>query len=89
MRIEVSGQFVTPQKTATIPDAAQMEGSIPRSVPSTQPKVAPIQKEGTISPPLKPAFIVMAVRISFQRKSRGLASPSSMAFSIRPVLAPI
>ena len=87
--MEVSGQLVTPQKTATIPAAAQMDAGIPKKFPSTQPKVAPIQKEGTISPPLKPAFIVRAVSTSFQKKSRGLASPSSTAFVMRPVLAPI
>lgn len=50
IRIEVIGQLVTPQKTAAIPQAAQIDGEIPIRLPITQPKVAPMQKEGTISP---------------------------------------
>ena len=51
IRIEVIGQFVTPQKTAAIPQAAQREGESPISCPAMHPKVAPTQKDGTISPP--------------------------------------
>lgn len=39
------GQLVTPQKTAAIPQAAQIDGEIPMRLPITQPKVAPMQKE--------------------------------------------
>ena len=35
-----------------------------------------------ITPPLKPARIVIAVKIIFQTKSRGLALPVSMALAI-------
>ena len=69
IRIEVIGQFVTPQKTAAIPQAAQREGESPISCPAMHPKVAPTQKDGTISPPRKPAFIVSAVRSIFQKKA--------------------
>ena len=41
--------MVTPQNSATIPHAAAMLGDIPRMLPATQPKVAPIQNDGTIS----------------------------------------
>jgi len=57
--------------------------------PITQPNVAPIQNDGTISPPRNPARIVNAVRTNFQKKSRGLACPSSTAFSISSAPAPI
>ena len=83
------GQLVTPQNRAAIPEAAHKEGESPTSCPITQPKVAPIQKEGTISPPRKPAFMVIAVRISFHRKSKGRVCPSSTAFSMSPFPAPI
>ena len=63
---EVIGLFVTPQNTATIPTAAQREGDKPTIEPKRQPNVAPIQKEGTISPPLKPAPSVNAVKTIFQ-----------------------
>ena len=69
IRIEVIGQFVTPQKTAAIPQAAQREGESPISCPAMHPKVAPTQNDGTISPPRKPAFIVSAVRSIFQKKA--------------------
>ena len=83
------GQLVTPQNTATIPAAAQIEAGIPRIGPSTQPKAAPIQKDGTISPPRNPARIVSAVRISFQKNASLLTCPSSIADVISPVLAPM
>ena len=72
---------MTPQKRAAIPDAAQMGAGSPRSCPITQPKVAPIHREGTISPPRKPTRMVMAVRRIFQRKSRGTRG----AFFCRPL----
>ena len=64
------GQLVTPQKTAAIPQAAQIDGEIPIRLPITQPKVAPMQKEGTISPPRNPARIVSAVSTIFQKKAK-------------------
>ena len=62
------GQFVTPQNTDTIPTAAQRDGDNPTKLPNRQPKVAPIQKEGTISPPLNPTPRVIAVKIIFHIK---------------------
>ncbi len=49
------GQFVTPQKTLTMPTAAQRLGEKPIRFPKRHPKVAPTKKVGTISPPLNPA----------------------------------
>ena len=89
IRIDVIGQFVTPQNTAAIPHAAHIDGESPSQFPIIHPKVAPIQNEGTISPPRNPARIVNAVRTNFQKKSRGLACPSSTAFSISSAPAPI
>ena len=73
------GQFVTPQNTAAIPHAAQIDGESPIQLPIMHPKVAPIQNDGTISPPRNPARMVKAVRISFHSKSNVLACPSSTA----------
>lgn len=42
------GQFVTPQKTATIPEAVASDGGNPKICPARQPNVAPTQKAGTI-----------------------------------------
>ena len=68
---DVIGLLVTPQKTATIPTAAQSDGDNPTNVPKRHPKVAPIQKEGTISPPLNPTPSVMAVKMIFQKINPG------------------
>ena len=82
------GQFVTPQNTDTIATAAQSDGGNPRSEPKRQPKVAPIVKDGTISPPLNPAPRVMAVNNIFQRKAIFGDSPAK-ASSIRFTPAPL
>ena len=50
--IEVINVFTTPQNSATSPTAAPKQGSKPKNLPTTQPKVAPIKNVGTISPPL-------------------------------------
>ena len=50
MKVDVKGQFVAPQKTATIAHAAQNDGENPISIPKVHPNVAPIDNEGTISP---------------------------------------
>lgn len=69
IRIEVIGQFVTPQKSAISPTAAQTEGENPTIFPKRHQKVAPIKNVGTISPPRKPAPIVIAVKIIFNIKA--------------------
>ena len=56
------GQLVTPQKRETIPTAVHSVGDSPIRLPNRQPKAAPVQKDGTISPPLNPAPIVRVVR---------------------------
>ena len=84
---DVIGLFVTPQNTATIPTAAQRDGDNPTSVPNMHPKVAPMQKEGTISPPLNPTPKVMAVKMIFQKNAIVGASPRN-ASSMRLTPAP-
>ena len=55
-----------------------------------QPKVAPTKKEGTTSPPLKPAASVTAVKTSFSRKAQGTATVScSMARVTMSMPAPL
>ena len=46
------GQLVTPQKSETIPTAVHSVGDSPIRLPNRHPKAAPVQKDGTISPPL-------------------------------------
>ena len=69
MIIEAIGAFVTPQKREIIAIAAQNEVGKPTKEANRQPKVAPIVKDGTISPPLNPAPSVMAVKIIFHKKA--------------------
>ena len=69
------GQFVTPQKRAISPTAAQTDGEKPVKLPNVHPSVAPMKKDGTISPPRKPASIVIAVKIIFITNAYGTASP--------------
>ena len=71
---EASGQFTAPQKVATRQIAAANCAGTPRTGPIRQPNVAPIKKVGTISPPLKPADKVTAVKIIFNRKAAGFTS---------------
>ena len=90
IKSDAIGAFVTPQNTDTMPTAAQRDGEIPKSVPQRQPNVAPIVKEGTISPPLNPAPSVMAVKIIFQKKDNFGTSPwkaSSMRLTPAPLYA--
>ena len=86
--MDVMGQFVTPQNTAIMPTAAQREGERPRSCPNRHPNVAPTKKDGTISPPLKPASSVSAVKMIFQKKAGGDTVPS-MARSMTGTPAPM
>ena len=74
---EVTGQLVTPQKTAIIPSAANKDGERCNNKPYRHPNVAPIKKEGTISPPLKPAAIVSTVKSNFMRKAYQTTCPES------------
>lgn len=79
---EVNGQFVTPQKTAIIPSAANMDGERCRIEPYRQPNVAPIKNEGTISPPLNPAAIVRTVNNSFIKNAYQTTFPESARIKI-------
>ena len=49
--------------------SAGREGDMPKICPNRQPKVAPVKKAGTISPPLYPAASVSAVRSIFIKKA--------------------
>ena len=73
------GELVTPQNTATSPSAAPKPGFIPISGATVQPKVAPTKKQGTISPPLKPAPRVSTVNTIFSTKAQGTALPARAA----------
>lgn len=63
MSSDVIGQLVTPQNSEIMPTAAHSDGSKPVRLPNRHPKVAPMKKDGTISPPLKPAPRVSAVKM--------------------------
>ena len=81
------GQFVTPTKVASIPAAAQRDGSKPVSSPKVHPKEDPTASVGTISPPLNPPPRATAVKIIFNKNPRYADSPST-AFSTRLNPAP-
>ena len=66
---DVSGQFVTPQKTLTIPQAAHNPIGRPNIGARKLPRVAPIKRVGTISPPLKPPPKVTEVKSIFNRQA--------------------
>ena len=88
MIMEAIGAFVTPQKSEIIPIAAQRDGGNPMNEANRQPNVAPIVKDGTISPPLNPAPSVIAVNIIFHRKAF-LGECPAIASSIRLAPAPL
>ena len=88
MIMEAIGAFVTPQKSEIIPIAAQKEGGRPTKEANRQPNVAPIVKDGTISPPLYPAPSVTAVKSIFHKKAVLGACPA-IASSMRLAPAPL
>lgn len=67
---DAMGALVAPQKTEPMPIAEQRLVSRPVILPNKQPKQAPIKKDGTISPPLKPAPKVITVKIIFNKKAK-------------------
>ena len=73
---DVRGQLVTPQNTLTIPHAAHNPTGSPNIGAKKLPSVAPTKRVGTISPPLKPAPRVRAVKMIFKRKASGATVPS-------------
>ena len=83
------GQFTTEQKSATMPTAAAKRASSPISGENAQPRVAPMNIVGTISPPLNPQPMVTAVKIILSKNAAGCALPSSTAFSITFIPAPL
>ena len=89
MSSDVIGQFVTPQNSPTIPHAAASVDGIPSKEADAHPKAAPMQKEGTISPPLNPAAIVNVVKIIFNKNaSNPTLYPSSKMEEIRDMPEP-
>ena len=76
---DASGLLVQPQNSATMPSAAPRPGASPSSGATAQPKVAPVKKMGTISPPLNPAPSVMLVNSILSRKAYGTACPATAA----------
>ena len=69
--------------------AAEKPAGRPSSGPTTQPRVAPMKKVGTTSPPLKPQARVTAVKRIFSRKAKGLACPCSTARVMISMPAPL
>ena len=57
--------MVTPQNNAPIPTAATSGAGSPSRGPTAAPKVAPIKRVGTISPPLYPQDNVSVVNIIY------------------------
>ena len=88
-RIVAMGQFVTPQNSAAMPMAAPNAGLRPTSSASVPPSVAPMNSVGTISPPLKPAPIVMEVKIILSRNASGRTTPSSKMRSMTSIPPPL
>lgn len=68
MSKEAIGALVTPQKRPTMPHAAANCTGISKRGAAAQPNAAPMQKDGTISPPLYPAPSVRAVKKNFQKE---------------------
>lgn len=66
---DVIGQFVTPQNTLTMPQAAQSPAGRPKNPDKKLPSVAPIKSVGTISPPLKPPPSVTEVKRIFSKNT--------------------
>ena len=94
--IEASGQFVTPLKSKTIQSAAPKGILKLKSDDKSAPKVAPINRLGTISPPLKPAATETQVKSSFRKNASGLkliefgfSKPLSKIRSITFIPAPL
>lgn len=61
----------------------------PQQRPTTQPNVAPMKKEGTTSPPLKPADRVKAVKTIFHKNASGRQRPCSTAAVITSMPAAV
>ena len=87
--MDATGQLTAPQNTQMSPIAAAKPAGMASSEPMTLQRVAPLKKVGTTSPPLKPQPMVIAVRMSFQKKASGFACPSSMARLIIFMPAPL
>ena len=87
--MEASGQLVTPQNNITIPSAAPKGIERPKSEEIKAPKVAPINRVGTISPPLYPAATQIQVKSIFKAKASGRKVPFSKICSIIFTPAPL
>jgi len=69
INIVATGHFVTVLNIAAIPNAAPIVTSMQNKIAKYPPSVAPMQKEGTISPPLSPIETDITVNIIFSKKS--------------------
>ena len=74
---DVTGQLVTPQNTAAIPQAAKTGAPNPAICPKRHPKVAPTKRLGIIAPPLYPLHSVITVNIIFSANAAKKTFPSS------------
>src|SRR3954449_4061814 len=75
IRVQASGVFVAPAKTAIKPSPANRSTGEPLIVANVLPNVAPIKNRGVTSPPLKPVLSVIAVKSSFQSQLHVFAPP--------------
>ena len=82
------GQFVTPTKKATKLVLTATSKGIPNNLEMVNPRLAPMAKVGTISPPLSPAAIANDVSIIFIKKAT-LFNSLFIARSTRFIPAPL
>lgn len=87
--MEARGQLVAPQNTDARPSAAAKPAGSPSTGPMAQPKAAPTKKEGTTSPPLKPAPRVTAVKRILSKNASGRTVPCSTAAAMTSIPAPL
>ena len=87
--IDAIGQFTAPQNTATSAIADANCAGMPSSGPTVQPRTAPMNIVGTISPPLKPKPMVTAVKTIFHKKPQVGALPSPRVEAMMSVPMPL
>ena len=81
--------MVTPQKRDAIPIAAPKGTGSPKYIEAAPPRAAPIKNVGTISPPLKPADMVITVKSSFKINASGATYECSKIFLIYSIPPPL
>lgn len=83
------GHFVAADSIEAIPVAAPSETGIPVTAENAPPAVAPMNNDGTISPPLNPEDTEITVNSIFRRNAKGYTSPSSKILSITKTPPPL